>query len=444
MAFKDQARNSSNNDNFGNFLTNGKLICRFASWNDPTLFRPFGEPTSDGQGIKPWLNGVDDPEDYSEWCTLLLKVIRGCGTDRRITFFDAPSDMDGGETPYGLILRRVQALAKQNPIYKDLLQGKAGAGAAVPRPGNLVAMQGVLLEHSGRDYSEEPKHAMLVLPPSASDRLRDLLLEENPNFDPRGPLEQRFASGDVVHPETGKLIRIFNPEKQRANTANINFNRIGSAGGFQKGASQKTKEFKAYEVEFQPSPPVDAAAMVSMFVSWKETLNWLTTAQQVQELSSCYRPELIAQVFRDSLFEQHVPGNIRDKYFGSGNVVQGFTAPGGEPNVAPPPAQRNPFKGLGSATGSPPSNPPAGMPMPNSAPPQQVQSEQQTASAPSAEAGKFKFGNTKRATEDEPSEEGQPRTAAAFTAPPAANPAVQSSVDRLRSLMEGGNQDQGE
>jgi hypothetical protein len=457
MSFADDQKRFQNNGFNGDLLAKpGTLVVRFPSWNKgDTLFRPFACPTkfldeATVAKLKAYNPAtLEQPfapsrvnqfkDEFSDWIKLLPNVVRMAGTERKVTFLSTPLDINTlglTETPFGRIQRIVKIRAKQDPSWGNYLKGDPKSGAAVPFVDNMVAMQGMVLFHNGEDYRRQPKNWMLVLPRTATQALVELL--NSPGVNPSSPkLEEMFAGGDVTHPDRGSFIRLRQAGKVDATTTGINFNQ---QSGPQYSSGKKDREFQKYEAIFEPSPQVPLDLMLNSFMPWDSVIQYLTCKQQVEELCSAFKPEFIAQIYKDSgVYETYVPQGIRDRYFVSG-YVGGYTVPTqaqpqqpqpqtsgfvqAQPQTsgfvqAQPPTAFNPGQ-----QGQPPSAPPQtaapGMPMPDAAPRPQGDSE-------------YNFGAMTRDTGEQPGQQayaqppqgGQPQT------PITQN--TNNALDRLRS-----------
>jgi len=320
---------------------NVRLI--FPDWDSQTWFRPFACPDGQG-GVMPWRSGPEET-NFTDWFTYTPPVVRLGGDQQRVTFMDWDFDKGpSGFTPYGAIQQAVFRQKKIGvPGWEGLLKGQNGKGAVVPRPSNMVVMQGLLTIHGKEDHRANPPTVAILLPASATDQL--LFSLKQPGINPNSSiLEEMFAHGDVVHPERGGYLQIVGKNKSllppRQTPATPNASRYASASDKDK------KEFQSYDLVWHFPYPVSKDYMLQQFRPWGRLLRALTLEEQTQLLCTAFSPHITRLAFMDGVFEIFVPEHTKNTWArlsGPGTFPQ---AAGGTPNqggyVALQPGQQPP------------------------------------------------------------------------------------------------------
>jgi hypothetical protein len=190
--------------------------------------------------------------------------------------------------------------------------------------------------HGGKNYMTNPVADMfLVLVKTAHDALLEKLNERSMN--PMAPnRDDRWASGNVVDPTSGKVIQVY-AAGQSVGPAKVNWNAASSGGG---AAESKGKDFSRYDANITdmgaPAQPL-TDLMRNHYRPWGDVFRHLEAGEMVEILCSAYKPDLIAKAFLNSAFEDLVPQRIRSKFAPGGHVGGYLPTPNQTPAAPIPP-----------------------------------------------------------------------------------------------------------
>lgn len=296
--------------------------CYFPSFKEsefqPTTFKPVGPLAKSCKEFEPWRMS-DGKLDMGPWLEA-YDVFRG-GSAQQIaivvTQLDENGEFRSPETDPSPAHRLVDACyqgKKTHPEWTALVTGGTGRRAAVSWPQAFAVMQGILLEHRGKDLFSSPKFpCMLWLPQSARTGLETLLELEEDGFDgDRDDYLNRFVHGDMLEFDTNKVIRIYAAGSRRTDGKGRAKKGVAwGAGGSDESGGRK-KETSSYEVVIESIEdtelPLDEKGYIDedqirsdLFFPWEKSVNFLSDEDMVKHLCTAFedQPDLILYALED-------------------------------------------------------------------------------------------------------------------------------------------------
>lgn len=87
MKITDTSGGAGNSNQMGIHVTkpNCPLMPYTLSWDQPTIFRPFGAPNAMRTGVDPWID-PNDSESFTDWIRVIPQLVRAAGVNRKVTF----------------------------------------------------------------------------------------------------------------------------------------------------------------------------------------------------------------------------------------------------------------------------------------------------------------------------------------------------------------------
>jgi len=256
-------------------------------WDDniriETVFRPTGPLTPDKKGIIPYRNS-DRPDDFSQWI-IRLPVFKG-GSVEKVFFIAATQDEHGlntAQTPATKFLTRAKAMCKDDRMLFATLCVPAPGQKFKPLPTRLhmcTYVQGILVQHAKVKSTLPRWDVVLELPKSASDAFITQLNQRKEGVT-QGTYDDIFVYGDVIHADTGKLVKFYNPSAGVA--TQLSQNLLASASNAQKERALSTY---ACEIPVTPVPiprQKDGTLPENVFRDW-ETLIHIPTEKEIVDL----------------------------------------------------------------------------------------------------------------------------------------------------------------
>ena len=307
-------------------------------WDKVNQLRLTGPATSDNKSVIPWRLGPEKTA-FSRFLSA-APVFRG-GTMRRVTFISAlrsehdPTDyvdIEEQPSPIMKLYEYIRRLSRADAnIERAFLRGGAGRGAALPNPRKVYGfVQGINLRNDGGGTKPEWP-CLFVLSASARQALVDMLNTEVKDYHgaPDNYVE-RFVSGDITHADTGRIVKLFNPDREDSKSGSVNWD----------SDDDKTKNtISKYACELGdvlslprlPSGEIKLAADRTLFTPWEDALRLMDETEMLQAVCSAFEdyPDILVKAFSDRL--DLLPRAVRDA--GARVSVQG-----GYNQAAPPPA----------------------------------------------------------------------------------------------------------
>jgi len=285
------------------------------SWKKPTIFKPFGCPTDDGQGIQPQFDPAN-PGQLTDWITS-APIARSVGQMRKITFnTDLPRDEQSqfNETPYERFYRVLkEASKKDNRIETLLFKGGNGTGACVPRAANCGIMQGVLYMHNGKDFTQQGNSAKanicMLLSASATGALANLIEWKNPDgsvmikslFGNQPNISFYFTQSDTATMLPPGWQVFVDMEAQQ---------------GPNPSAKQNSSGFQSYTCKaVVPPPHIQVPTVQYNLANWKpwnKVVKVMGAQEQINLIATAFDPAIVMMAFEGSEFEAYVPAFIKN------------------------------------------------------------------------------------------------------------------------------------
>ena len=313
MAYKDKSEQGNRDfgmmikaPSFGGALVRPVWGKRVKEW---TLFRPTGPLNKDRTDFMPWRNSGAEGDigigGNLDW--FYKEDVFDGGTANRVTFLAASLDENGNVVDneaqpsiahdfVRLVRRAVKDTLDENKLFK----GSNERPAPMKTPKTYGFVQGMLVAHGTKDYSDSPKFpCILMLTQSARIAMWKALEEENPEFsgDP-DDIANRFLSGDVLTAAGGKMLAFSSNAAEAVGGVAKKVSFGGGVPAKNKGATDDPEEFKKYICEVRDQGfedlPRDANGRLlipeaSLFTPWNKVLHYLTAEEMIKQLVRAYQ-----------------------------------------------------------------------------------------------------------------------------------------------------------